>query len=101
MSNQLHLFLEEAFANAPVEPDASYYEMSLIGITERQLHSIHDVLDQARARGLIVELHANGETLGACGLDGESETGGFPIVVGSTEQTGYVKFRFSKPVRRR
>ena len=100
MSNQLHRTLNEALDKAPAEPDYAHYEIDPTGSVEEKQRQIRAVIEQAKARGRLVEVYATAETLRACGLAAAHDIAGAPIHHGPADGIGCVRFKFARPAAR-
>jgi hypothetical protein len=99
MSMYLHATLEEALDGALPEPGGSYFEIVPSGPIDAKLKEIREVVEQAKARGMRIEVNASPETMRKCGLHAQAWVIGAPISPGGAEEAGHVQFRFSARVK--
>ena len=99
MSNQLHKTLEEAIANAPMEPVGAYCDVNPIGAPAENRNQLEAMVRRAIAAGLKVELLGTEATFASVGMDGLNEFDGAAIHSGSTDQPGYFRVKVCRPIR--
>jgi hypothetical protein len=99
MFMHLHATLEEGLDGALPEPGGSYFEIVPRGPIDAKLREIREVVEQAKARGLTIEVNASLETMRKCGLHAQARVSGAPIFTGGAEDVGHVRFRFSSRVK--
>jgi hypothetical protein len=98
VSNQLHPTLEEAIANAPVEPIAAYYEMNPLGPPEAKRAQLRAAVRQAVDVGLKVEILAAEETLADAHMSHLREFEGAAIHPGPADPPGYFRIKVCRAI---
>jgi hypothetical protein len=99
MPNQLHQTLDEAIANAPLEPAGAYCEVKPGGPPETKRAVLRAMVRRAIDAGLRIEILADEPTLVDALMSGLREFEEAAIYSVPADQPGYFRIKVCRPVR--